>query len=142
MNTQSEKQKEEMLSHLRENMEKVKRHYAAAPANFLQAWKEAVIKIGTGYFQTQRGYTMPIEAAAATDKWQLIPNIDAMENRLGLCSVGEGVFMAAVLSFYNSEISENFMHHYQMFGIGDVANRLDLDEADIISRLMLNHTGW
>jgi len=134
--------KEKMLKKMRENTKRINEHYAVAPANFLKAWKEAVIKIGTGYFQVQRGYTIPIEAAAATDKWQLIPNIDAMENRFGTCSIGEGVFMAAVLSFYNSETSEPFMKQYGMYGIGDVAGRLDLDEADIITCLMLNHTGW
>ena len=136
------KSKEEILEQLRINTKKINEHYAVAPKLFLEAWKEAVNKIGIRYFQCQRGYTIPMEASVATDKWQLIPNIDAMENRLGTCSVGEGVFMAAVLSFYNSEISENFMHYNQMFGLGDIAGRLDLDEVDIVTRLMLNHTGW
>jgi len=141
MNTTTE-QKEEMINRLRANMKKVHEHYADAPTRFLDAWKEAVHKIGAEYFQTQRGYTIPMEASVATDKWQLIPNIEAMASRFASCSIGEGVFMAAVLSFYNSEISEPFMTEFGMCGIGDISGRLDLDEIEIITRLMLNHTGW
>lgn len=134
--------KEKLLNKIRENTKRINEHYAIAPGLFLEAWKEAVDKIGAGYFQCQSGYTIPMETSVATNKWQLIPNIYAMDQRLGTCSVGEGVFMAAVLSFYNSDTSEKFMHHFQMFGLGDIAGRLDLDELDIITRLMLNHTGW
>ena len=134
--------KEKMLKKMRENTQRINEHYAVAPANFLKAWKEAAIKIGSQYFECQRGFTIPIETAAATDKWQLIPNINAMAERVNVCSVGEGVFMAAVISFYNGETGENFMHQFQMFGLGDIAGRLDLDEVDIITRLMFNHTGW
>lgn len=134
--------RDQVIQNLREQTAKVHTHYATAPDEFLKAWKGAVKKIGRGYFRSNSGFDEPASVDAATNKWQLIPNYELMYERLGTCSVGEGIFMGIVYSFYNSDDSEQFLHAFDMHGLGDVARRLDLDELDIVTRLMLNHTGW
>lgn len=134
--------REKIIQELREQTAKVHAHYATAPDEFLKAWKEAVKKIGWGYFKCEHSYDQPVSVDAANNKWQLTPSFELMRQRLSTCSVGEGVFMAVVYSFYNSIDSEQMLHSFDMYGLGDVAGRLDLDELDIVTRLMFNHTGW
>ena len=113
-------------------------HYAEATPRFLTAWKKAIELIGPEYFHCEA-----IENYRdATERGQIRPIADAIEHRINTCSVGEGVFIGAVCSFYNGKwgagISDCFGYH----GIGDIANRLDLDYLEVIIELTLSHTGW
>jgi len=134
--------REKVIENLRKRMDVVNNHYETAPEKFLEAWKEAVNKIGWSYFKCKSGFNHPVSVDAATNKWQLTPSYELMLQRLNTCSVGEGVFMGVIYSFYNSDTSEQFLHAFDMRGLGDVSSRLDLDELDIVTRLMFNHTGW
>lgn len=118
--------------------QRTREHYASAPEHFLAAWKKAIEKIGPAYFQCDgvNHYT------EAVHRDQLHPNAQVIEHRLGVCSVGEGVFIGAVVSFYNGDWGAEICSGFGYCGLGDIANRLDLELLDIIHELMINHTGW
>jgi hypothetical protein len=63
---------------------------------------------------------------------------------MGWLSTSERVFLAALCGFYNgdwgAELLREYCRGYEC--PGDIANRLDLDELQIITDLMLSHTGW
>jgi len=125
--------------------ERVLLHYQGAPARFLDAWKQAVAKIGHRFFIAKEGYDNPESVDQATDKWQLIPRWEYVEEHIGVLSTGEAVFLASVCSFYNGEWSQELFEKNGLNGyasIGDTANKLDLDRLEIITELMKNHTGW
>lgn len=131
------------LARIRKERERVMEHYDSAPGRFLEAWKQGVTKAGPRFFKTKEGYT-PATVEAATDKWQLIPNWEYVNENIGVLSTGEKVFLATLCSFYNGDWGHQLIeeHGQGYVSVGDIANRLELDESHIITQLMLNHTGW
>ena len=119
-------------------------HARVAPIQFLIAWKRAVAMAGPEFFTAGRGHDAPPSMVDATDKGQLIPHWDVVENGIGPLSTSQRVFLAAICSFYNGEWGKNLpdTHGDGCDSIGDVANRLDRDQVDILTALMNYHTGW
>lgn len=113
-------------------------HYETAPDRFLIAWKQAIEKIGPAYFHCEG----TDHYSKAIHRHQIRPNAEAIEQRLGVCSMGEGVFIGAVISFYNGDWGAEVCQSFGYAGMGDIANRLDLELVKILTQLMLNHTGW
>ena len=113
-------------------------HYVGAPARFLAAWKKAIGLIGPQYFHSSNldDYTQ------AADKTQLEPNWNAIERRVRTCSVGEGVLIGAVVSFYNPDWGNSILEGFDYPGLAGVANRLELQEMKVVTELMMNYTGW
>ena len=126
------------LAAFEEERTKIRNHYANAKERFLAAWIRAVEIIGPQFFECNGVNNFK----EATDRDQIQPDKDAIEKRINVCSVGEGVFIGAVMSFYNdkwgAEICDVFGHH----GVGGAANRLGLDELEIVMELMSSHEGW
>lgn len=120
----------------------VMQHYAMAPQVFLDAWKEGVRIAGASLFKAEPGYIYPSVIGDACDKWQLIPDLASIHKHIGYCSVGEGVFLGSLVSFYNSHIGEEILEQFGNRGLGNIANRLELDQLQVLTTLMLNHTGW
>jgi len=129
---------ESMLNRFRHQQAKVRDHYADAPARFLTAWKKAIEIIGPQYF-----YCRGIDNYQdATDRNQILPDHEAIERFMSVCSVGEGVFIGAVCSFYNGDWGLDLGKSHGYAALGDIAGRLDLDQLEVVTELMLNHTGW
>ena len=129
---------ETVLENIRQQQFKVREHYADAPARFLTTWKQAIELIGPDYFHC-KGVDCYQDA---TDRDQLRPNNDAIEHFISVCSIGEGVFIAAVCSFFNSDWGLEIGKGFGYVAIGDIAKRLDLDQLEVLTALILNHTGW
>ena len=126
------------LAQFRQLQAKIRDHYADAPALFLAAWKKAIDLIGAQYF-----YCEGIDNYQhATDRNQIRPDHEAIERFMCVCSIGEGVFISAVCSFYNGNWGLDLGKRHGYTAIGDVAMRLDLEQVEVLTRLMLNHTGW
>ena len=127
-----------MIAANNERRERIRNHYANATQRFLAAWIRAVEIIGPEYFECN-GIG---DYREAINRDQIRPDSDAIEERINVCSVGEGVFIGVVMSFFNdkwgSGICDAFGHH----GVGGAANRLELDELEIVIELMNSHTGW
>ena len=126
------------LAAFKEERTKIRNHYANAKERFLAAWIRAVEIIGPQFFECNGVNNFK----EATDRDQIQPDKDAIEKRINVCSVGEGVFLGVVLSFFTdkwgSELCDSFGYH----GVGGAANRLDLDELEIVLELMSSHEGW
>lgn len=126
------------LQHAMQECQRTQQHYTHASERFLTAWKKAVIIIGPKFFHCESNETVE----SATHREQLRPDHEAIERYLGVCSVGQGIFIGAVISFFNGDWGADICSGFGFSGIGDVANRLDLNELEIVVELMLNHTGW
>ena len=113
-----------------------------APEKFLVAWKKAVKLAGARLFTNHHNYPAVESVNDAINKWQLIPNYEVIKEFMGYASTGERLFVAVLYSFYNSDDGAEFCEELGFRGIGDMANRLELDQLKIIIELMCNHTGW
>lgn len=131
-----------MSTEMQQMREQLNKHYMLAPGLFLDAWKKGVQMACPAYFKNGRDYTAVDKPGDADDKWQLIPDMEAIRQRLGTCSVGEGIFLGAMVSFYNGQTGHEILSGYGIYGLGDVAKRMDLIELKILTALMVNHTGW
>jgi len=126
------------LQQAMQECQRTQQHYANASQQFLTAWKKAALIIGPQFFHCESKEAID----AATHRDQLRPDHEAIERYLGVCSIGQGIFIGAVVSFFNGDWGADICSGFGYSGIGDVANRLDLDELEIVVELMLSHTGW
>ena len=126
------------LNRIRQQQSKVRDHYSEAPARFLAAWKKAIGLIGPQYFRCE-GID---NYQDATHRDQVRPDHEAIERFMSVCSIGEGVFIAAVCSFYNGDWGQDLGKCFGYTSVGDIAARLDLEQLEVLAELMLNHTGW
>lgn len=131
-------EKQASLAAFEAKRKKVSDHYANSKERFLTAWKTAIEIIGPKYFECV-GISNFKEA---TDREQIRPNKDAIEERIDVCSAGEGVFIGAVMSFFNDKWGSGICDCFGYHGAGGTANRLELDEMEIVIELMNSHTGW
>ena len=136
-NTDDE-QRAAMIAASHERRKRIADHYADATPRFLAAWKQAVEYIGPQYFECRDVDSIK----DATDKNQLRPIKQAINCRLATCSVGEGVFIGVIISFFNDQWGSNICDSFGYYGVGGAANRLELDELEIVIELMNSHTGW
>lgn len=129
--------KEEQLAEHREKMMQQMEFFRTAPTRFLAAWKRGCL-ISPQYFGD--GTRESIEAA--TDKWQLAPNVDAIKKTVRSKSPGEAIFLAAMVDFYNSERSREIQKAAkQSDGVGNLL-RMDCERRQVIADLLVNYAGW
>jgi hypothetical protein len=112
-------------------------HFARAPEAFFQAWKRGVTLAGPEWFGdgTDEGLRR------ATCKVELRPNLPRMINALSVLSHGEGLFLSAMVSFYNAAEGTALLRRCAYEGLSDL-NELDLTQRQVIADLLLNHQGW
>lgn len=118
--------------------QRTQQHYSNASQRFLSAWKKAVLIIGPQFFHCESKEAVE----SVNHREQLRPDNQGIERYLSVCSVGQGIFIGAVVSFFNGDWGADICSGFGYSGIGDIANRLDLNELEIIIDLMLSHTGW
>lgn len=112
-------------------------HFSKAPQAFFHAWKRGVELVGPGLFGNGTRECLNL----AVDKWDLCPNVDLIKKSIGAMSSGERVFLAAMVSFYNSKEGGALLKHVGVHGLADLG-RLDIGRRKIIATLILNYTGW
>lgn len=112
-------------------------HFAEAPKKFFEAWRKAVLVAGPELF----GDGTKAGALAATDKWELVPKAEHINEAFGVLSSGQKVFIAALYSFYNSTDGAKLWKLADMQGLADLGN-LDLERRKLIADLILNYSGW
>jgi len=126
------------LQQAMQECQRTQQHYENASQRFLAAWKKAVLIIGPQLFHCESKEA----CESANHREQLRPDNQAIEHYLSVCSVGQGIFIGAVVSFFNGDWGADICSGFGYSGIGDIANRLDLNELEITIELMLSHTGW
>ncbi|KAE8235574.1 hypothetical protein A4X13_0g9447, partial [Tilletia indica] len=112
-------------------------HFDNAPAAFLQAWKRGVHIAGAEWFGdgTRAGLQQ------ATSKWQLRPNVQRLNEALGVLSSGQRLFLSAMVSFYNASEGGAMLKRCQFEGLADLGG-LDLERRKVIAELVLHYDGW
>ena len=113
------------------------RYFQSAPERFFAAWKRAVALAGVTYF----GAGTKTALERATKKWDLTPNLEHISDAFGVLSSGERVFLAALVSFYNSEDGGRLLKRVGVEGLADLGG-LDLQRRTLIAALILNYSGW
>lgn len=112
-------------------------HYNEAPNAFFDAWKQGVCLAGPQFF----GDGHPHVVDRAKSKRDLAPNLPRISQALGVMSSGEGVFIAALASFYNAHDSQELLRRVYVEGLADLGT-LDLQRRQVIATLLLYYTGW
>ena len=70
-------------------------HFSQAPEAFFRAWKSGVQLLSPTLF----GLGTKAHVDQAEDKWELCPNLEVIDQAIGVMSSGERVFLAAMVSF-------------------------------------------
>ncbi|MCW9012304.1 MAG: hypothetical protein OQL06_00860 [Gammaproteobacteria bacterium] len=118
-------------------------HYAQAQSAFLNAWLEGVKIVGESWFTFNPTFCQKAESLnEAKSKWQVMPNYELVNERIGVLSGGEVALLAAMRSFYNAEWGGKLMQDGGLQGLADLSGKLDLQGNRIIAELMINYTGW
>jgi hypothetical protein len=131
------------LARLRKEREESIKHFAQADSVFLCAWIKGVTVIGEGWFTHNPTFCQPApNLDHINNKWQVIPNYELINQKIGVLSGGEAALLAAMCSFYNAEWGGKLMNDIGIYGMADVSAKLDLNSRRIIADLMLNYTGW
>lgn len=112
-------------------------HFSKAPQAFFHAWKRGVELVGPGLFSNGTQECLNL----AVDKWDLCPNVAVIKKTIGAMSSGERVFLAAMVSFYNSKDGGALLKRVGVHGLADLGG-LDIERRKIIAALILNYTGW
>lgn len=112
-------------------------HFVNAPSAFFHAWKQGVAIAGPRLFGdgTREGWER------SSDKWDLCPKTSLIKRTIGAMSSGEKVFLAALVSFYNSREGGALLKRCGVVGLADLGG-LDLARRKVIADLLLHYTGW
>lgn len=130
------------MARISKEREVAQSRYQSAPGLFLNTWKKGVTMAGERLFTNHQDYPALVSIDAATDKQQLIPNHEAVNEYLEVASTGEALFVAVMYSFYSSVEGDVMCRDQGYQGLGDIACGLDYEQHQIIIDLMRYHTGW
>jgi hypothetical protein len=106
-------------------------------AAFLYAWKQGVALAGPTYF----GDGTQIGLNNATCRWELRPDLLMINNAISVLSVNERIFLAALVSFYDTEVGSVLLKQVGVRGLADLG-LLDLERRDVIASLIMDYHGW
>jgi len=112
-------------------------HFAAAPQAFFGAWKRGAEIAGPQWF----GDGTRVGLNQARDKWDLCPDVPRISKALGVLSSGERMFLAALVSFYNSRKGGTLLRRCGFTGLSDLSG-LDQQRRQVIAELVLHYNGW
>lgn len=112
-------------------------HFDNAPAVFLHAWKRGIQIAGVEWF----GDGTHAGLQHATSKWALRPNVQRLNDALGVLSSGQRMFLSAMVSFYNADAGGAMLKRCQFEGLADLGG-LDLERRKVIADLLLHYHGW
>lgn len=113
------------------------RHFVAAPQAFFLAWKRGVGIVGHEWFGdgTREGLLR------AKTRYDLRPNLLLLNDALRILSSSQGLFLSAMVSFYNVREGAAMLRRCGFEGLADLG-LLDLERRQVIADLVLNHSAW
>lgn len=104
---------------------------------FFEAWKHGVELAGVRFF----GHGTREAFDLALTKWDLCPNVGLITKAIGPMSSGEKVFLAAMVSFYDTCDGGALLRRVGVQGLSDLGG-LDAQRREIIASLLLYYAGW
>lgn len=124
------------MEQLCDELSKMRSHEIKSVQRFLATWKVGVNYVGKEFFIIEN------TVDAATDKWQLKPNLEFIDKVLGSQSHGKQVMLGLLYSFYDSTEAQKLLERANTPNLVDALVVLDREAKEIISQLWLNYTGW
>lgn len=119
------------------NHEEELTYWRGAPARFFRAWQRGVALAGHEYFGDGTEETLD----RASEKWDLEPRWQVINESFGVSSAGQRLFLAAMYSFYNALDGGELLKQCGVTGLADLSG-LDAEHRQIIADLLCNYTGW
>lgn len=112
-------------------------NFDSTAAAFLFAWKQGVSLAGPTYFGdgTKTGFDK------SNCRWDLRPNLLMINNAIDVLSTNERIFLAALVSFYDTEEGSALLNRVGIRGLADLG-LLDLERRDVIASLIMHYHGW
>ena len=107
--------------------------------DFLEAWIEAVRIAGPSLFGNGT------DPSLADSKWDLEPNLNAIQRRITTMSTGEAFFVAAMTCFYSEADGLRLLqqaNHQSPAGLRSLATSLDSERRSTIALLFATFPGW
>jgi hypothetical protein len=120
-----------------EELAREQAHFLRAPEVFLRTWKQGAELAGIRFFGTGTREAFD----SANRKWDLCPNLTLINSAIHAMSPAEAIFLAALVSFYDSEDGGRLLRHVGLDGFADLG-RLDLKRRTVIAGLILHYSGW
>ena len=112
-------------------------HFRNAEQAFFEAWRRGVAIAGPAGF----GDGTRAGLLSAKTKWDLRPNLEVLKSAMRTLSPGQRMFVAAMVSFYNSRDGGAMLKRCGFDGLSDFGG-LDLSRRKVIADLTLNYAGW
>jgi hypothetical protein len=106
-------------------------------AAFFDAWRAGAAIAGERFFGD--GTYSP---STARSKWDLEPQVESISTNLGVLSSGEAMFLAAMVSFYDSRSGGEMLNQVGADGLSDIAARLDESRRQVLADLLVSYPGW
>ncbi|WP_454868429.1 hypothetical protein [Pseudomonas farris] len=125
------------LPQSRKQHEQVPTHFEGTAAAFLYAWKQGVALAGPTFF----GDGTQVGLNNANCRWDLRPNLLMINNAISVLSDNERIFLAALVSFYDTEAGGALLNQVGVRGLADFGV-LDPERRDVIASLVIHHHGW
>ena len=114
----------------------------AMPEQFLSAWKRAVALAGFEYF----GDGSPAGCALAADKNDLRPRWDRIESAFSSLDDEQQVYLAHLLTFYNSELGgwpiSKYLSRLENPSLGHASAVLDEARRAALAEVTVTYCGW
>ena len=110
---------------------------ASAETAFFEAWKRGVELAGVQWF----GDGSREALQRATEKWDLCPKVTYINKTINVLSSGERLFLAALVSFYNSHDGGKLLKRCGFEGLSNFSG-LDSGRTQVIADLLVNYRGW
>jgi hypothetical protein len=114
-------------------------HFPHAKEKFLQAWKRGVAIAGPVWFGD--GDSAGKDLQCIPDKWSLCPKVKEIRRKLRVMSGGKRMFLAAMVSFYDTHDGGALLKRCGFQGLADLSG-LDLERRRVIADLLLQYEGW
>lgn len=132
-----EKVQKEIKGKAHDALVKIKNNSEHAPRNFLEAWKDGIKIVGEEFFNIKSD-----TVDAATNKWQLAPNLEFIQQSSGGYSHGTQVLLALMYSYYDPDEGQKLLERFGTPNFITALAVLDIKGTEIITTLWLNYTGW
>lgn len=104
---------------------------------FFHAWRRGVTIAGRRWFGDSQ--TPPDHARTL---WDLVPHVGDICASIGVLSCGQALFLAAMVSFYNSEAGGQMLRELGVAGLGDICAGLDEQRRRVVADLLVSYPGW
>lgn len=138
VDTHTGRLRSEEVGGIEELAHEIEQNKPRPPEEFLAAWKDGVTLAGEHFFNIRSN-----TVCSATDREELLPNLEAITATLGAISSGERIFILSLYQFFCDSTVRDLCaeNDFDFPTLVDVAT-LDASRTAVITRLIHSYNGW